>query len=314
MDWLALFEDQHIEYVTSGPNTKKGEVSVKCPWCGDADPSQHMGINLSKEAWGCHRDQRHRGKSPIILTQALLNCSNSQAKLTVEQYSKPDPESLDEAVLALTGEKEAPVKPAGALKLPAGCQGIAPGSRFYRYLHNRGFDEPMNVASIYGLKSCTVGRCKDRIIIPIYQNGKLVAWTGRAINQTINAPRYLSSDGNTIKNTVYREDELRGGSVLFVTEGPFDAMKVDYYGFGRGGHATAVFGTSITIDQIVILSAIAKRYKRTVILLDPEAIESAFNLSDWIPRAEIGILPSDAEDPGALTKDQVKTLVKSYQN
>ena len=32
MDWVRLLEDSRIEYVTRGPNTKRGEVSVRCPF------------------------------------------------------------------------------------------------------------------------------------------------------------------------------------------------------------------------------------------------------------------------------------------
>jgi hypothetical protein len=32
MDWVKLLEDSNIEYVTRGPNTKRGEVSTRCPF------------------------------------------------------------------------------------------------------------------------------------------------------------------------------------------------------------------------------------------------------------------------------------------
>lgn len=311
MDWIGLLEENRIPYVTFGPNTKKGEVSVKCPWCGVDDPSEHLGIKLEGEAWGCHRNQIHRGKSPVRLLQALLGCSFSQAKLIVAQYDAADPDTLEQAIAALTEQKEPPVKATEALKLPPEAHALQPKSRFYKYLLNRGFDDPIAVATVYGLRGCTTGRWKDRILIPIYQGGKLVAWTARALQNPVNAPRYLSTS-NAIKSTVFQEDELKRGRVLFITEGPFDAMKVDYYGYDSGASATAVFGTSITIDQIIILSRVSKNFKRTVILLDPDAVESTFNLSDWLPNAIIGHLPDGVKDPGDLTEDQVKNLLKEY--
>src|ERR1019366_3475810 len=137
-----------------------------------------------------HRNQTHRGKTPAKLLQALLGCSYSPAKLVIAQYDAADPETLEQALASLTEQKEAPVKPAESLKLPLEAQLIQPNSRFFKYLLNRGFDDPMQVAYVYGLRGCTAGKWKDRILIPIYQKGKLVAWTGRALQKPINAPRY----------------------------------------------------------------------------------------------------------------------------
>jgi hypothetical protein len=311
MDWIALLEDHHVPYVTSGPNTKKGEVSVKCPWCGPDDPSEHLGIKLEGEAWGCHRNQQHRGKGPKKLVQALLGCSFNQARLVVEQYNQADPDSLADAIFE---QKEAPVKAVQRLKLPAEAYPIPPKGRFIDYIRSRGFDSPALVANRYGLKCCTVGRWKDRILIPVFNEySQLIAWTARAIMRPVSAPRYLSSS-DVIKTTLFDIDSLYGGDVLFVTEGPMDAIKVDYYSSMRNCRATAVFGTSITPAQISLLSKVAKRFKKTVILLDTDAIESAFNLSDWLPNAVVGQLPDGVKDPGDLTKDQVVALVNSYKN
>jgi DNA primase len=168
----------------------------------------------------------------------------------------------------------------------------------------------MNVGMIYNLKCCTTGRWKDRLIFPVYQSGKLVAWTGRALGNPVNAPRYLSTS-NLIKSAIFNEDELiLGGDTLFITEGPVDALKVDYYGRDLGGRATCVFGTSITIDQISILKQVSKAFTSVVLLFDPEAVETAFDMSEWLPQATVGQVPAGVEDPGALTKDQVASLVR----
>src|ERR1700690_250170 len=101
MDWIRFLDENNIHYVTRGPNTKRGEVSVHCPMCGDEDPSEHLGINLQTEKWGCLRDQSHRGKSARTLIKAMLGCSSPQAGLIVRQYSHSDPDSLESALLTL---------------------------------------------------------------------------------------------------------------------------------------------------------------------------------------------------------------------
>ena len=311
MDWVALLEDNHIPYVTSGPNTKRGEVSIKCPWCGPDDPSEHLGIKLEGEVWGCHRNQAHRGKSPTKLIVALLGCAVSEAYLILELYDRPDPDAL----ISLEAEKEPPVKPIEAIKLPPEARPIPSQGRFFDYIRSRGFDNPDAVSLYYNLHCCTTGRWKDRIIIPVYnENLDLIAWTARAINRPVSAPRYLTTEGNVIKTTLYNLHNLVGGQILFITEGPLDAIKVDWNVVAEDCGATAVFGTSITPDQISLLSEASKRYKKTVILLDADAIESAFNLQEWLTNSVIGQLPDGIKDPGDLSKSQVKALVNTYKN
>jgi hypothetical protein len=311
MDWQGFLADNNIHFVTSGPNTKRGEVSVRCPWCGQDDPSEHLGINLSNDFWGCHRNPAHRGKSKTYLIRGLLHCSKAQAELTLRQYEQADPDTLEQALAALHGTPEAPKARPEALTLPPEFKPLT--GKFRRYLAWRGFTDPTSVGSLYNLKCATTGRWKDRLIFPVYQSGKLVAWTGRALGNPVNAPRYLSTS-NAIKSAIYNEDELvRGGETLFVTEGPIDALKVDYYGRNLNSRATCVFGTSITIDQISILKHVAKRFRRVVLLFDPEAVETAFDMSEWLPHALVGQLPAGAEDPGALRADEVKNLCVRYR-
>lgn len=311
MDWTALLEDHNIHYVSRGPNTRRGEVSVKCPWCGDDDPSEHLGISLEREAWGCHRDAQHRGKNPHRLIQALLGCSLAQAKLVVAQYGAADPEALD----TVLSSPEAAKAVTGPIEMPdefASITAEGPTKRFYWYLIYRGFPEPEELIERYQLKCCTTGRWKDRIIIPVYRNGELLAWTGRALQNPITAPRYLSTS-EAIKTVIFNEDALaKGGEILFVTEGPFDAIKVDFYGHKSGALATATFGTSITPDQIKAIRNAQKGFEKTVLLFDADAIETAFNIIEWLPKAIIGTLPDRVSDPGDLSQSQVKALIASY--
>lgn len=308
MDWVQLLESYNIHYVTRGPNTKRGELSCKCPFCGDNDPSEHMGISLTQEVWGCHRDATHRGKSPIRLISALLGCSYSQARLIASQYSAVDPASFDAlAPLNLTSEAPSAITGPPSLIVPPEFRAIRQDDRFWRYLESRGFDRPDEIIAEYQLRCAVTGRFKDRVILPLYQNGELIGWTGRAIVNPILAPRYLSS-GGAVKKTIFNEDSLQaGGELLFITEGPFDALKVDYYGQPSGARATCGFGISLSIDQLAIISGL--KFKRKIILFDKGALEQAWNTYNWILGVEIGELIEGIDDPGAMTEKQVAELV-----
>ena len=318
MDWIQLLDDHNIPWVSRGPNTKRGEVSIQCPFCGDDDPSEHLGINLTAENWGCLRNAAHRGHSLIHLVSALLKCSYAQARLVIRQYSTPDPNNLDQALASLIEVEplKSPTKTPQALALPPEARQIKPSgptARFWCYLKCRGFDDPSALAFKYGLLCATSGRWKDRIIIPFYQNGELLGWTGRALQNPVSAPRYLSSS-ETVKTTVLNEDYLRvfGGDTLIVVEGPFDALKLDYYSPDEGVRATCIFGTSMTMDQICILNELRKRFAHVVILFDPDAVEPSFNAKDWILGSNIKVeqVPDGIDDPGAMSSKEVRKFIR----
>ena len=310
MDWVGFLEASNIEYVSSGPNTRKGQISIKCPFCGDDDPSEHLSISLTKDAYGCWRNAQHAGRKPYPLVAALLNCSFSQAKLIIQQFSTPDPESLEESLVALGATKTAADKPVLPQGLPTEFKAIKPlglTGRFWRYLERRGFDDVGKLINQYKLLCAQTGEMKDRVILPLYSTGKLIGWTGRAIQKTITAPRYLTSS-SLVKNTIFNEDDLNGGEHLLITEGPFDAMKVDYYGRPRI-RATCLYGVIPVIPQIAILRQIIKRFNYTAILFDNGALDQAMALRDYLPSG-VGIttLPYGVKDPGDLTQDEVRKL------
>lgn len=307
MDWPTLFEAHGIPYVTSGPNTKRGNISIRCPWCGDDDPSEHLSISLSKDAYGCWRNTQHTGRKPYPLVAALLNCSFTQAKLIIQQFSMPDPESLEQAINALGEPIVATYKHNAPQGLPGTFKPIKPVGltrRFWHYLEGRGFDDVGKLVNRYGLLCAQTGEQKDRVILPLYSNGKLAGWTGRAIQRTINAPRYLSS-GPAVKEIIFNEDNLTGGRCLFIAEGPFDALKVDFYGHPQI-RATCLFGVNPTIPQISILRKVIPRFNYTAILFDAAATEQALSLREYLPSGvDIATLPAGVKDPGELTKKQM---------
>lgn len=327
MDWQRFLEENNIHFVTRGPNTKRGEVSVQCPMCGEDDPSEHLGINLQTGNWGCHRDASHRGKSSRTLIKALLGCSSQQAYAVVRQYSHSDPDTLESALAVLEADHNGYIKREDDLGVQLIHQKLDPqfrhfseiksrGStgRFFDYLKKRNLDGLPDLIKRYDLKCALTGRYKDRIIIPIRHSGELLGWTSRAIAPVITAPRYLASSED-VKSTVFNYDQVKeGGERLFIVEGPFDAIKVDNFGFtddlALGSvhtRATCTFGTSPTISQLAVLRALVKQYNEAFVLFDQGADGPGAELAQWIG-ARQAYLPYSYEDPDSLTDVYIRAL------
>jgi hypothetical protein len=327
MDWIRFLEENNIHYVTRSQNTKRGEISIQCPLCGDEDPSTHLGINLQTEKWGCLRNQAHRGKTARTLIRALLGCSRQQMAFIYRQYTRADPDSLEGVLAVLEADQNGSIHHAEDVVKQAKHQKIGPQfqdfteikvrgvtKRFFNYLVERGYENPLDITKHYDLRCALTGAYKDRIIIPVRLNDELLGWTSRAIGEPVNAPRYLASSED-VKITVFNYDELKeGGNRLFIVEGPFDAIKLDNYGCGivrdNRFRATCTFGTSFTLSQIALLRALVKKYEETYILFDQGADEPADNLAQWLG-AKRAYLPPNIKDPGDLADRHLRELSHS---
>jgi len=270
-------------------------------------------MGIGDRGWGCLRDASHRGRSSTTLIAALLGCTTARAKLIEAQYSTSDPEDLNGAIAALEGLPAAPRIPPEVYPPVEKIRYMGVTNRFWNYLKNRGFgDQTKEMIWRYGLQCCIQGRFKDRIIIPFLRQGRRIAWTGRAITEPVEAPRYLSS--SLIKTMLFNEDAvLRGGKLLFIPEGPFDALKLGFYGGGRAV-VTCTSGVALSTEQINLLNRAIKQFARVIVLFDHDAIAQAFATMDWLcsPNVVLGNLPPGVKDPGQLQPPQINRLIQEY--
>lgn len=324
MDWQRFLEENNIHFVSRGPNTKRGELSIQCPMCGEDDPSEHLGINPVTGKWGCHRDSSHRGKASRTLIKAILGCSSQQSQLIVKQYSHSDPDTLEAALAVLEADNNNSVTHDEDVAKMARHQQMGPQfkdfyqikprgitRRFYDYLENRDLDDVPSLIARYELKCALTGRYKDRVIIPVRHSGELVGWTSRAIAVVRDAPRYLASSED-VKTTVFNYDGLKaGGERLIIVEGPFDAIKLDNHSFTHEARvkfrATCTFGTSPTISQLAVLRSLVKAYDEAWVLFDQGADGPGAELAEWIG-ARQAYLPDNFDDPGELKARQLECL------
>lgn len=328
MDIIRFLNDHNIPYVTHGPNVGRGEIGIKCPFCGVADPSEHLSWNPNNGYWICRRNpSKHYGRKPHRLIIHLINCSYEQADLIAGGGQELTATIKSSLLKRLSGEKKFIPKSEPLVMpkefRPLTTKGI--GRYFTDYLiDKRGF-RPRDIPALveeYDLRFCTTGNWRNRLIFPLYFERQLVCWTGRSIASKV-AIRYLSLGTDnmqfkallTPKELVYHYDLLleQGGQVLFITEGPIDALKMDFYAKAYGARATCLFGTGITEDQVVLLSQLRQRFEDLVVFGDKGAFANVRYLMGFgrlqLKRAE---LPTGVSDPANLTRQQVRAIIKRH--
>jgi hypothetical protein len=87
---------------------------------------------------------------------------------------------------------------------------------------------------------------RDRLIIPFYNENKIVGWTARTVNKD-KTPKYITESQ---PGFVFNLDEQRPQKVFcIVTEGPIDAIHID---------AAALCGSEINDQQVMLLNRLNK--------------------------------------------------------
>ena len=322
-DWQKFCTEYRIPFVTRGHNVGRGNVAIRCPYCGEADPSEHLGLSLDVKnpAWGCLRNPQHRGRDPRRLVQTLLHCGYQQALSIVQSYNTAVPDDFD-AMVENNPPFVRPQKPAEELFFPKAFKPLANAQskyaeQFLNYVAgNRGFGQDViKVCEQYQLHYALTGDQAWRLVIPIYDGeGVLRNWTGRAIHNSASLRYKNASDSG--KGLLFNEALVRSLPfrirTLFVVEGPFDCIKMDFYAHASHCACVAILGTSITEEQLARL-ALLDISDKICILMDPEAfnisalIESSLSGVSRVP-VFVGWFPNNVEDPGAMTKKQVELL------
>lgn len=337
-DWLAFCDRNHVPYVERGPNVARGHVNIRCPFCGEADPSEHLGLHMSSSAWGCWRDSSHRGKKPHRLIQALLGISFREADALVREHSTQITRSVDELqemlrsidrndrvmgdrIHSRTAKKSENVAPPkGTFRVGLHPEQAAPAIEYLR--HKRGFTRSMKrLVSRYDPRWGVQGDFRGRVLFPVRHGGVNRGWIGRAVGKS--AYRYKAfPSGEGLRDWIYNYDfafratgprHLAPPKTLVITEGIFDALKIDLYGKADGVRAVALLGLSLSPSKLTSLIALCRRYPNVRICLDrgAEAQAIALERSLVLCRARCLWLPGEVKDPGEMHPSDVRKLAQT---
>lgn len=317
-NWEEFLRDHNVHYVTRGPNTPRNHVSTKCPFCGTADPSEHMAISLEGHGWHCWRNRVHKGRSPIKLIQALIGCSYEQAQI-IAGVSVTIPTDFLGSVKAQF-ESHNSIEDETPLDLPPEFRKLneLPSCRPYiRYLAQRGLSDWEILTNYYGIRYCTDGPFHGRIIFPVYYQGKLRNWTARTIsqNEELRYKQPMTKKEKSEKEGIPLVAKPVGhfllwfdklldnpGDTICLTEGPFDALKVNYLGEKHGIQSTCFFTNSPSEPQLNLLHELLPHYRSRILLLDQGTIPIALRLQGMLTGLDVKLiqLPSSLKDPAEI--------------
>ena len=274
-----------------------------CPYCGRENK---MGINLSTYRTNCFRCNAHPNPAQMIMDVEGIDNYNELIKLL---------NNGDYTELTFKEERRelAEQKP---MYLPDGYRNILQGSSqlanmFRRYLRKRGFK--CEDLAKRGIGYVASGNMFGYLIIPYYYNGTLRYYNAR--NVTGKGPRYNNPtkdiSGLGKEFIIFNHDALELYNSIYICEGALNALTM-------GERAIATMGKSISAYQVNEL--IKSPVKRFIILLDPDAKQSAVNLALKLAnykRVKLVFLPEDKDvnDIGKSNtlKHVYKTRYQSYE-
>lgn len=290
------------------------EFLLPCPFCGGDRLRWHS--STRKQTWICWHCKKTGRTTDLVM--ALEQVSREAAiDIIMGGYDGGDaPTHLTKVARVKTTSTQLEVL--RTIAWPEGAERIDASRhpRVFAYLAGRG----IGAAEIahYDLRTTRRGRHRGYVLFPVYMDGGLIYWQGRAswdpppgskeerkawVKRT-GYRKTLNPTGVGAGPIVYRIDEVRGLEHVVVCEGPVDAIKV-------GPHAVALFGKATSPTKIERLLRLPVR--RYTVYLDTGADEVAqarklaAELSEYAPTFIAQAPPG--YDPGALTPAQNAAVV-----
>lgn len=295
-DVVRFFKDHGIKFEEEGNNVSPGWIGVyNCPYCGDR--SNHLGFNINTGNFHCFVCKA-KGWVYDYLERAQ-GLSRAQCKAMCHGYFTGAP--IDSLRLNTT-------RPS-TLALPPGATKDFP-QYFEDYLINRGYgQEVIQRFDLYA--GGYSGPFRYRIIIPVYQDERLVNYLGRDITGQLSS-RYKNCKNELAvvhsKSCIYNIDQA--SKRVIICEGPTDVWRM-------GSGAVCTLGTTFTNDQV---RAIKKAgVLQAAVLFDPGpksqklANELATAL-DMVGIESVVYRMEGGKDPGELDDDAAYEIRKEIMD
>ena len=325
---LAVLRFPLLEYLQPFNPQRAGrsEVQLTCPKCW----REKLSVNVEKKVWRCFTCPDEPGGSIVGLVMLLEDLNPKQAIERVLAATRPT--SVHDQFLPpprfkqIGAESDVNRLPTGFPENCLAVTGILP------YMSRRGIS--LEDAQAYGLGYCTSGWIANRLVFPVWEDGKCIYWQARAMwdeSEHVARPftrRDGSVDKDKYRKTLNPSQERNGvhffgsGDVLLnlhqarhyprviLTEGPTSCIRV-------GPSAIATFGKQLQPQQISRM--IQAGVTAVVFMWDgpspkeplggwPAMIKHAHSLAPFMD-VRLVFLPKG--DPGDYTRGYLETMCQN---
>lgn len=300
-----------------GRGTEHGnETSYDCPFCVTRGKSP----DNEEKLWVNYHKKLPNSKVPGVYFCYRCEAAGSVEYLLrwlgVDAEDTPIDEVCQRLLRWLRGEEDEQKQPPPPMDYTselaaAGCRPIHPGSKFHRYLIDRGLDD----RQIFGYRMLEgAGRYYNRVVVPTFDFEKRIPFfVGRSIKQLyfnipgkgkVEAPKYLNPVGEGRKHSIFHLGTATKYPVVIVTEGVFSAI-------AAGDCAVATFGKLVTQTQIDLLVKYC-RDKEIIVCLDADAHAQTVNLASKLSCLQMNVsfvaLPGE-HDPASMSRSEFEQLL-----
>jgi len=245
---------------------RSGQFKINCinPNCDDE--TGNLEISLEKKIFHCWKCS-YKGTLRQLLKDYLGWSPNVDEYVSPEdlrKYGSQEFESQEEKVKRVVEFKGLPedYKYLGA-ELPS-----LVGQKALKYTLSRiSLDEVKK----YRIGYCGIGKYKWRVIIPVFEKGKVFYFVTRSfMTGVLPVYKYPNKEecGTGKNDIVFNIDGARNEGYAVITEGVFDAIRV-------GEMGVAILGTELSDEQLIKLLDVKKVY----VLLDKDAIDKAIKIA-----------------------------------
>ena len=273
---------------------------VNCPYCGDT--RHRLYVNYR---WNTVTGDGKRARG-------LLHCFNEKCDMVNfhDEIKGYVARSLGRSVN--TGYRKP--EPFKAVDWPGKCipLNVLPATHSaVKYVLGRQFD-PGYLAKEWDVRYCvesTHDLVRDRLIIPVYWEGKLVGWQARSINTRYAGLKYYTMPGLKKTQMLFNGDRAKTFKFGVVVESAFGAFRV-------GTRAVALLGKSMSHFQ----RELAVGYWGSgamCVLLDPDAVEDMENITKMLNPAAFRwgawsmTLPEN-KDPDEFSSQELWDMIVTF--
>lgn len=284
------------------------EWNADCPFCGK---EKHFYLNSKTGLWNCKRcgefgnwfQFRKKTKSGFTNLSEIEKEEKNEIRKNNKLpliFEKEEENKLDTILLQQQQEKEFVYKKPPTISLPDTFIKITKNKTpdAFNYILKRGYDE--SIIEKYNLMYGTVGNFFNRIIIPVYLNGKLKGYLGRWIEIEGYKPKrkYRNSYGTDFSKLLGNYDLLKEKQRVVICEGAFSSYRV-------AKNSVFSFGKKLSKEQIYLLKK--KRPKEILLFFDSDAQVEIINIAEKLVNENliVRILLLDEGDPDDLREENL---------